>query len=952
MSDINKFTSKEVLNKVLLDSSGNSVAAFSHTTQEALNAALDTTNNRLNMSLAGGTISGDVTITGDLTVNGSDTNANFDEIINGSLAIGATDKFYLDGGTDTYITESSDGVIDFYGDTKLLLTLKQNGTQSEVVVNESSFDCDFRIESDANTHAFFVQASDSKVGIGNASDGNVDTPLHILVEGGGSGSLLNGIKMEDPAISGTEHLGILFSGRSDNAGGKAYMGAVRADNFGVMDLVFYTDSAADDNSVTTSDNVMTFTHDGRLGIGTAGANVDSQLHVQDDSSNCTVKIEASASGTGARLQMISATNDTAEFYLGDADDTNIGRISYNHTSNYLAIHTNDTEKFRIDSSGDVGIGTSAPNYNSTAMALTVLGGNSEDIGSVEIIGHTDSGGTAVARLYMGNRAGSQDDLVYLETKTGTGASDGVLCFYTSASGTPTKNFELDANSRISLSNNDASGAVGTTLFGYQAALNLVSGAENGTYIGHMVAGNGTITNAADSNTAMGFKSMFDLTSGSANTAVGYRSAFDLTSGTGNTALGSDALKGTNDGTNNVAIGKSAIEANCGNYNVAVGSEALLNTTASSNVGIGFRAGKAVTSGADNILIGHNAGLTMTDTADTVLIGRDAGKSIDHSDATGTVCIGKNAGELITQGQYSTIIGFNSGMVITTADATTTLGYEAGKAITTQNNCTLIGYQAGLAINNDNAANSTLIGYKAGVAITDGKQNTAVGVNALLDCTSADYNVAVGNNALENVSTGSNNMNTGIGYASAATLTTGTNNTLLGAQADVSTSAATGQIAIGQGVACTGDNTATLGIGSNTASLGLDGSDTSWAAASSDERLKENIETSSAGLGFINDLRPVTYNWKKAKDVDESLPQYEDSNNPVLGKEYGETLHGFIAQEVKQAIDSHEELADGFKMWKLKDDGTQTVADGNLVPILVKAVQELSAKVEELEEKLK
>ena len=66
--------------------------------------------------------------------------------------------------------------------------------------------------------------------------------------------------------------------------------------------------------------------------------------------------------------------------------------------------------------------------------------------------------------------------------------------------------------------------------------------------------------------------------------------------------------------------------------------------------------------------------------------------------------------------------------------------------------------------------------------------------------------------------------------------------------------------------------------------------------------------------------------------------------------YGETLHGFIAQEVKQAIDNHEELADGFKMWKLKDDGTQTVADGNLVPMLVKAVQELSAKVKNLEKK--
>ena len=53
MSDINKFTTKEVLNKVLLDSSGNSVAANSHTSQEALNAVLDTANNRLNVSLGG-----------------------------------------------------------------------------------------------------------------------------------------------------------------------------------------------------------------------------------------------------------------------------------------------------------------------------------------------------------------------------------------------------------------------------------------------------------------------------------------------------------------------------------------------------------------------------------------------------------------------------------------------------------------------------------------------------------------------------------------------------------------------------------------------------------------------------------------------------------------------------------------------------------------------------------
>ena len=87
-------------------------------------------------------------------------------------------------------------------------------------------------------------------------------------------------------------------------------------------------------------------------------------------------------------------------------------------------------------------------------------------------------------------------------------------------------------------------------------------------------------------------------------------------------------------------------------------------------------------------------------------------------------------------------------------------------------------------------------------------------------------------------------------------------------------------------------------------------------------------------------------------MQKDLPQYKDSNEPVLGTKYGERLHGFIAQEVKEVIDNHDELKDGFKMWKLKDDGTQTVADGNLIPILVKAVQELSTEINNLKQQLK
>ena len=95
-------------------------------------------------------------VTGDVHVTGST-----------DFAIPAGRKLYLDGQSSTYITESSDGVIDFYGDGVQLLTAKQNGTQSEVVVNEGSGDVDFRVEANTNSHAFFVEAEGAgKVGIG------------------------------------------------------------------------------------------------------------------------------------------------------------------------------------------------------------------------------------------------------------------------------------------------------------------------------------------------------------------------------------------------------------------------------------------------------------------------------------------------------------------------------------------------------------------------------------------------------------------------------------------------------------------------------------------------------------------------------------------------------------------------------------------------------------------
>ena len=112
-------------------------------------------------------------------------------------------------------------------------------------------------------------------------------------------------------------------------------------------------------------------------------------------------------------------------------------------------------------------------------------------------------------------------------------------------------------------------------------------------------------------------------------------------------------------------------------------------------------------------------------------------------------------------------------------------------------------------------------------------------------------------------------------------------------------------------------------------------------------MKEEITTSTAGLSFVNDLRPVTFKWKKEKDIPTNLKGYVEGSEKRYKTDT--TEHGFIAQEVKTVIDAHPELKDGFSMWGSEGgDGRQRIGDGALVPMLVKAIQELSAKVTALE----
>ena len=106
---------------------------------------------------------------------------------------------------------------------------------------------------------------------------------------------------------------------------------------------------------------------------------------------------------------------------------------------------------------------------------------------------------------------------------------------------------------------------------------------------------------------------------------------------------------------------------------------------------------------------------------------------------------------------------------------------------------------------------------------------------------------------------------------------------------------------------------------------------------------------TVGLSFVNELRPVTFQWKKKKELPEDFDLYEaDSDERVMNGKYN---HGFIAQEVKSVIDKYSGIKDGFDFWSKSSDGMERVAPSALMSIMVKAVQELSAENKALSDRI-
>tara|TARA_Y100001938_G_scaffold138630_1_gene204423 strand:+ start:166 stop:1533 length:1368 start_codon:yes stop_codon:yes gene_type:complete len=346
-------------------------------------------------------------------------------------------------------------------------------------------------------------------------------------------------------------------------------------------------------------------------------------------------------------------------------------------------------------------------------------------------------------------------------------------------------------------------------------------------------------------------------------------------------------------------------------------------------------------------------------------GVNAGNSI-ASGGNFNVCVGDEAGTALTTGDNNVAVGFEALKTEDTTSNNTAVGYASLETMNGGSNTTAVGFEAGASITTGSL--NTIFGYQAGDALTDADRNTALGYAALTDDTLGSRSVAVGYRALsnQNFTSATNSYNTAMGYLAGYSISTGEQNVIIGGLAgDAQTTAnrqviigynANGssntsfdEIVIGNNVTGSGSSAFTFGTGAADSAI-ANGSDS--ISIPSDERYKEEIATSTAGLGFINDLRPVTFKWKMEKDVPSDQRAYVEGSEKRVMNAKDDLYHGFIAQEVKTVLDNHSEVKNYDELWSENADGRQRLGVTKLIPMLVKSIQELSEKNDALEARVK
>jgi len=219
----------------------------------------------------------------------------------------------------------------------------------------------------------------------------------------------------------------------------------------------------------------------------------------------------------------------------------------------------------------------------------------------------------------------------------------------------------------------------------------------------------------------------------------------------------------------------------------------------------------------------------------------------------------------------------------------------------------IGY---LSMNASNIATGNVcVGSGSGSSIIDSVGNTFIGNSAGNQNTYGVGNTSLGNSAGLSITTGNQNVFIGDNSGAALPSITGSNVICIGKESNPTNGTVSNQITLG--------NSAITTLRCQVTSI----------TSLSDARDKTNVEESDYGIDFVNSLKPVKFEW-----------------NTRDGAKKGVKDLGFIAQDLKELDDEHLNLVYDENPDKLE------ATYGRLIPVLVKAIQDLSKEIEILKSK--
>lgn len=334
------------------------------------------------------------------------------------------------------------------------------------------------------------------------------------------------------------------------------------------------------------------------------------------------------------------------------------------------------------------------------------------------------------------------------------------------------------------------------------------------------------------------------------------------------------------------------------FNTAGGTNALINPNTGYNTAFGYEALQNTTYGAGNTAIGYQALISNTDGFVNCAVGSGALQS--NTRGSSNTAIGELALRYNTEGSRNIGIGQS--------------------ALHCNNGDYNIGVGAESLYSNTSGISNIAIGYNSLNQNTTANQNIAIGESALRYNTSGSENVSIGYNSLYYNATGRGNV--AVGWSAMADQPTGgTYNTCIGYFAGPLANAinVTNTTCIGNGANTVESNAIVLG---NFTISKLYCAQQSITGIS-DARFKENFQDLDAGLHFVEQLKPLYYDLK----------------------DNGQKDIGFTAQDLLEAQTNLNINIPG--LVDTHDPERYGASYGKLIPVLVKAIQELSSQIQEL-----